>query len=393
MPPSAVPFSRSLRSMRGDGYRTAFGAALIAAVLLTAWSVWMVSVRFSVYESSAGARTVAARAVHPIVSAVDGRVESVEAVLGQSVREGDVLLRLDTSAERLALEEQRARASSRRGELKELERQIAASAEARERAIEAAQRAAAAADAARHELELLESLAREDLARQERLAELGGVSEFEVSRARTEAERATAAIATHERDEERAALERTRALRDRESSLAALRRDRVKLEGELARGALELQRLETEITRRQLTAPAAGEVGELGALTRGSWVRAGATLATVVARSGLVVEAEFPAAAAVGRIRPGQSGRLRLDGFPWARYGSVPVTVARVGAEARDGRIQVELEVDGQRPPPVPLRHGLVGTVEVEVDRVTPFQLLLASVGAGGSDRDGTAAR
>ncbi|MEM7310250.1 MAG: HlyD family secretion protein [Planctomycetota bacterium] len=141
-----------------------------------------------------------------------------------------------------------------------------------------------------------------------------------------------------------------------------------------------MARLEAEIARRSLRAPAAGEVAELTPLTRGSWVGAGATLATVVAPGALAVEADFPAAAAVGRIRPGQRGRLRLDGFPWARFGSVPVEVARVGAEARDGLVRVELHLDAGETA-VPLGHGLVGTVEVEVERVSPFELLLRSAG------------
>ena len=32
--------------------------------------------------------------------------------------------------------------------------------------------------------------------------------------------------------------------------------------------------------------------------------------------------------AVVGRIRPGQPARLRLEGFPWTQYGTVAATVA-----------------------------------------------------------------
>ncbi len=91
--------------------------------------------------------------------------------------------------------------------------------------------------------------------------------------------------------------------------------------------------------------------------------------------------AEFAAADAVGRIQPGQRARLRLTGFPSTRYGSIPAAVVRVGSEARDGRIRVELDVLPGDGSPLPLEHGLPGTVEVEVERLSPAALVLRTAG------------
>src|SRR4029450_13885942 len=75
---------------------------------------------------------------------------------------------------------------------------------------------------------------------------------------------------------------------------------------------------------------------------------------------------------ALGRLRPGQPARLRLTGFPWTQYGSVTARVASVAAEGRDGRLRVEFSIVPAPASLIPLQHGLPGTVEVEVARVSP---------------------
>jgi membrane fusion protein (multidrug efflux system) len=91
-------------------------------------------------------------------------------------------------------------------------------------------------------------------------------------------------------------------------------------------------------------------------------------------------------------VRPGQPARLRLDGFPWAEYGTVAATVERVASEVRAGRVRVELAVDGKHPFTVPLEHGLPGRLEIEVERTTPATLILRAAGQALAVRDGRAA-
>ena len=56
-------------------------------------------------------------------------------------------------------------------------------------------------------------------------------------------------------------------------------------------------------------------------------------------------------------------------------------TVASVAHETRDGQIRVELSLTPDFTSAIPLQHGLAGTVEVEVERVTPVTLVLRTVG------------
>lgn len=108
------------------------------------------------------------------------------------------------------------------------------------------------------------------------------------------------------------------------------------------------------------------------------------TLYEVSARASLIGEstavADFPPAA-LGRLRPGQPARLRLDSFPWTQYGTVPATVAGVAPEIRDGRLQVELTLQPLATSRIPLQPGLTGSAEVEVERVSPAVLVLRAAG------------
>lgn len=94
-----------------------------------------------------------------------------------------------------------------------------------------------------------------------------------------------------------------------------------------------------------------------------------------------LVVAEFAPSEPVGRVRPRQVGRLRLEGFPPARYGMVSVTVSRVAKESQNGRVRVELVLDGTPDLPVSMQQSLPGTLEIEVERVSPAQLVLRAIG------------
>jgi multidrug resistance efflux pump len=86
-------------------------------------------------------------------------------------------------------------------------------------------------------------------------------------------------------------------------------------------------------------------------------------------------------AASVGRVRPGQPARLRLDGFPWTQYGTLSATVSGVGNEASEETIRVELAVESDPVSRIPLQHGQTGAVEVAVERAASAVLVLRAAG------------
>ncbi|MFN0245025.1 MAG: HlyD family secretion protein [Planctomycetota bacterium] len=377
----ASSFSRSLRSIETDGRGVRPWLVAFLVVALTAWAVWMARADVPLFAASKSARLVALRAVHPIESAVDGRIVAVHAALEKDVEAGAVLVELDATDAQLALAEERARLAALEGQIETSRASVAAL----ERALADARSAAVAerkeAALAHTSAEVTSRIADEEATRLGQLRESGGVSDFGLSKARGEAEKAKVAVESQSVSAGRLELEQRRGESDREAQIAERRRQLAESEGARVVSAAVIQRLEHDIERRIVRAPAAGSIAELSMLSPGSVVRAGDRLGMIVSSATLAVEAQFEPSDALGRVKLGQHGELALTGFPRAEYGVLSVEVERIASEARDGKIRVELALIGPQRARTPLEHGLPGDVRVEVERTTPAALVLRSVG------------
>ena len=373
------PFSRSLRALESDRSR-AWWPAAVGAALIAAWGAWFTLARVPLYETSATARIEATAAAHPVQARLAGRTTLVNLTVGARVRANEVLVEVESDAERLALQEARVRLNALGPEIAAVRSEIAAE----ERAIKDERRAAEVARDERRaivrEAEASKRVAEEDAARLTRLRDEGVIPDADASRARADADRrratADAAAAALTRAEHE---EKTRES-DRRVRIQRLRGTLSRLEGETSTAGASVSRLEYELERRRFRAPVDGRIAEAAEIYVGAFVEEGNRLAAIVPDGPLRVVAQFSPAAAVGRVRTGQPGRVRLLGFPWAEYGSLRASVSRVSNEVRDGLIRVELTVDAL-PSSLPLSHALPGTVEVEVERVRPSSLVLRTLG------------
>jgi membrane fusion protein (multidrug efflux system) len=376
----AATFSRTLRSLEADGPRHGTISLLILALLIM-WAVWSFCGRVRVYEVTQEARLEVDSAAHPVAAPVDGRVVETRMAIGRAVREGEVLIMLDAEAQRLAIRERRARQGALAVRLDALRREIQA-----EREAGAAQREERAIAIAVARAQVAEAEARARLAgcQLERLAALrarqaASVEEFQKARAEAEVSRATVrtlALVTDRIGQDQRVQES-----ERKTRLAKLECEAVVLQGESAIAEAAIAALEHEAALHVIRAPVSGRVGELAAeLRAGSVVRAGERIGCIIPPGEPRAVALFPVAA-VGRVRPGQAARLRLDGFPWTQYGTLPATVAGVGDEARGGVIRVELTLAPDPASAIPLGHGLPGSAEVEVERISPATLILRAAG------------
>jgi membrane fusion protein (multidrug efflux system) len=106
-------------------------------------------------------------------------------------------------------------------------------------------------------------------------------------------------------------------------------------------------------------------------------VATGTRIATIVPTGVLHAVAEFIPAKAIGLVAPGQSARIRLDGFPAAQYGTLQARVVDVAGEIRNGTIRVDLALASDRISSIPLQHGQPGIVQIEVGRVSPVELIV----------------
>jgi multidrug resistance efflux pump len=76
-------------------------------------AAWFLLARIPLYDTSAAARIEALEAMHPVDARKAGRAARVNLALGAPVAAGEVLVELEADAERLALEQSRARVAAR----------------------------------------------------------------------------------------------------------------------------------------------------------------------------------------------------------------------------------------------------------------------------------------
>jgi membrane fusion protein (multidrug efflux system) len=377
---AAPTFSRYMRSLGADSQRRTLLGLVVAFAVLGAWGAWLFLARVTLYEVTSDARLEAELAGYTIEAAAGGRVVNTRLALGQEVKAGDVLAELDTDEQQLRLEEERSRLTAVAPQIEALAQEVASEQQAVE---DSRQANGVALEEARARVREVESAAQFKEEEAKRLAGLfreGVIAEMEVLRVRAEAQGRRAEVESLQHAVTKLERQQRTAESERRVRIDKLLREKIELEGQRATSAATISRLQNEIERRTIRAPASGQLGEVTTSKEGAVVSAGDKLGTVVPSAGtLKIVAEFPPSA-LGRVRAGQGALMRLASFPWTQYGSLPATVTRIAGEARDGKIRVELAVRADAPSSIPLQHGLPGVVEIEIERVSPATLLLRTV-------------
>lgn len=374
-------FPRVDEAIRADrALRSNFGITLVLA-FGCAWIAWAFGAHLTRYEVSDSARLEVGSALYPIQSPTSGRLAASYLALGREVKSGDVLVELESQAEQLSLAEQRTKLVSLQPQLAALRTQAESQTAGQSDEQLVSQSAKNAAQAQFEEANAQASFAEGEWQRTNQLQREGIVSLAEAKRAEAAAQSKRSAA-----DSLRAAVlqlgpELQVKQRDREIQREKTVAEISKLEADLASAAAEVTRLEYEIEKRRIRATASGRLAECAVLRAGAHVKEGDRLGIILPSGKLQVVAEFQPSAALGKVREGQRGVLRLQGFPWAQYGVVSTQVSRVADEIRDGKIHVELAVVSTIPSRIPSQHGLPGSVEIEVERLTPAALVLRTAG------------
>jgi multidrug resistance efflux pump len=375
-------FHRVSRALAGDHGGLSSLALLIAAGLMAGWVAWAIESRVTRYEISESARLEVDRAAYAIQTSSTGRLAVSNLVLGKEVRAGDILAELDSTAERLSLQQERARLGAFQPQLAALQAQMASEDQGRtaERSV-----LALSIDGARaqyREAEEQATAAGQQADRALRLHAEGILSQADSERAQAEALSRRAAADNLKIAIARLEPELKVREQDREVRKKQIATDIAELEAEMANASAAMERAQYEIEHHRIRAPISGRLGECAPLRPGAHLSAGQQLGVILPPGKIQVIAEFQPAAALGKLHPGQQAQVRLDGFPWAQYGTIPAEVSRVADEIRDGRVRVELALGPTLRIPIPLQHGLPGSVAIEVERLSPAQMLLRSAGA-----------
>jgi multidrug resistance efflux pump len=378
----ANSFDRVTHSLKRDNGRLPMAGLLIAVLLLFAWLAWAFLARITRYEVSDAARLEVDRAAYPVQAATSGRLVSSLLVLGREVHAGDILAELDSNSERLGWQEERARLDALQPQRVALEAQLSSEEQGRNGERRLLVFSEEGARSRYEEAEAQATAAEQQAERAARLQAEGILARADAERAKAEAQSKRAAAENLKIAISRLQPELQLREQDRDVRQKQIQAEIAKLDADIATSGAAMRRLEYEIERRRIRAPIAGRLGECAPVRPGSQIAEGQQLGLILPNGNMQIIAEFDPAAALGKIRPGLHATMRLQGFPWAQYGTISAQVSKVAAEIRDGKVRVELRLEAPPRSPVPLQHGLPGSVEVAIEHVSPAALLLRSAGA-----------
>ena len=385
--PMPAPFAHTSRALARDTAGPALLAYALVGLALLAWLGWFFLGRVTVVEVSRQARLEVKQAAHVVNAPMAGALVRAAPPLGTEVRQGEVLVELDATSLQLRLREEQARREGLLAQVAALRQEIAAREQAAAQDRQAAVAAQTGAELRSEEAAAAAAFAQDHERRVRAESETGSVAKVDALQAAAEARRLASAQGVLLADGRRLAADaQTRAAQQR-ALVDNLRRTLAALEADAAQAATLLERLALDIDHHRVRAPVAGRLGDVAPLHTGETVAMGQKLATVIPAGELIAVAEFEPAAVLGRVRAGQSAELRLDGFPWAQYGTVAATVTRVAGEIRDNRIRVEFAPRAGWPAGVQVQHGLPGSMEVTLEQVAPAVMVLRAAGQmlGGS--------
>jgi membrane fusion protein (multidrug efflux system) len=374
-------FSHTTRALARDSSGPALAAYALVGVALAAWLGWFFFGRVTVVEVSHEARLEVQQAAHALNAPVAGQLIRQAPPLGTEVRQGDVVLELDATALQLRLREEGSRREGLLAQVQALQQEILAREQAALQDRQAATAAVQGAELRAEEAGAAAHFAQDNERRLRAESEAGGVARVDALQAAADARRLASAQGALAADARRMAADGQTRISQQRAQVENLQRTLAGLQAEAATAATLLERLALEVDHHKVRAPVAGRIGEVAPLHAGETVAVGQKLVTIIPAGELIAVAEFDPAAVLGRVRPGQSAELRLDGFPWAQYGSVPATVTRVAGEIRDKHIRVEFAPHAGWPAGVQVQHGLPGTMEVTLEQVAPAVMVLRAAG------------
>ena len=376
----ATPFTHTLRSLdrpHGRGFLWGLGATL---VLFGLWLGWFLFGELAVHAVGS-ARLEADRRPHRLMTSVAGQVSEVLVELGDEVRAGQALVVFDDEALLGMLVQERARLAASRQRLAALEAQLRGE---MDRKTELQRSSGSATREIRSRQDQAIAALRDAEAEVERLrplVELGILGRAELERAEGVVSQLEPAAEAHARAVDRSRGEAGVDLADATVRVRALEASLAQEQGQITDAEAQIERWNHELEHYRVTAPVDGQIGQLRDVQPGDVLSAGEVLGSVIPAGEMRVIADFEPSVAVGRIREGQAASMAFDGFPWTQFGRLRATVSKVATEPGSGRIRVELTPDEVPGTEVPLQHGLPGTVEVEVERLAPAQLVLRLAG------------
>ncbi len=354
--------------------------AVVASVYILLAVFWALFANVPVYQP-VDAVIAPVQQAQPVPSPYDGRIARTVAFLGQQVEKGQVLCVIDSSTEKSELRLIRAEIASLRGLLE-------STLEQRERIVQDVSelrssrkldRQSLLSEVTQKELALEDSVKRLESA--EELRSLNQASEYELEQARLK-RRSDALILKAWRSKLEGAKFSSQEQRSVRREIEALDQQIVDLKGKIDVQKATAEEKLAEIEGKTIRAPLSGRVVFAAVLNKGTSVTRGEKLFVIEPQETLAVRAQVDADVG-GKIRKGQVAKMELTSFSRLRYGYLHCVVDQVVRNSEDSTLLVRLRLTkskgrgrdrGKMYEP---KVGDRGTALIEVDRATPFEMLI----------------
>jgi multidrug resistance efflux pump len=377
-PAMSISFSDTLTSVYTDLNRRSLVFFSLLVALLFGWLLWLAFMPMTITKKAIGNIEINQPLLN-LVAATSGRIESVAIQTGERVAEEQLLIQFNTEDEQQQIAALNTALLKQREALGALNK--TQTSEQQTLAIEIA----ALSKKIKNTEEQVNSV-QSQYEQQEKLAATLGAATAAVSKVEFQREQLLLKEIQERlliRQQELASLKADAALlREREGLLAARiaqanANHQALIAGVEAQLAEQLQR----VKHKSLSVPVAAQVAEVMSVQKGQWIEAGQTLATLFPQGELRVVAHFKPTDAQGHLKVGQRANVQVDNFPWLQFGALAATVMQIEQAERQGTIRVLLELDAADVQRLPLAHGMSASISVLTDSVTPWQLLLQSLG------------
>ena len=203
-----------------------------------------------------------------------------------------------------------------------------------------------------------------------------------------------AALATARRAEAQSSSASSTMAQSKAEARARILTDLAKAEADARLRQGELTKSRQRSSLQRLTAPVDGTITQLSIHTIGGVVEPTKPIMVVVPKGGsLVAEVEL-LNKDVGFVEEGQPVAVKLEAFPFTRYGTVPGYIESIGSDAVEDEklglvypIRVHLEsVDNTRTNSIRLNAGLVATADIKTGERSILSYLVTPIRASIED-------
>ena len=277
-----------------------------------------------------------------------GRVQDVFFADGQQVKKGELLVRFDT---RQALAEKKLLTSQIELETIQLKKQLSIY-KSQDKTLKGQQ------DVLNQRLQTKESILRE----MKSLVEQGGFQKIQYLEQQDQVFGLRKQLADIEEQRSRLDLESERLVLQTQKSIDRMNTD--------------LQRAELQLQYQNVLSPADGIVFDPQASPEGV-LSGGQRILSIVPQKGLYAEVYVPNKD-IGFVTPSQQAKVRVDAFPFSRYGEIPAKVIQIAADALPPsptrsfysfpvKLELEKPVLESRGVSIPLKAGMAVTTNLKL--------------------------